>query len=520
MEALALLCTLHADGPATLQRLRRGGCPDLAAVEALPAEELARLVGISASAARRLAREAALLRERLVPGDADSLLDQEEAPENLQRLERPAAALDGRDRDLIRRVLARPMPDGVRPSSAPERPDAEAAPAAPDTGSLSALERAGEPTSPQAPDSLAAAVSAPSLGGAAPVDLEGHLPVDEGPAECGPEECEPDTVEAVEPEAPAEPMVAGLEGTPLEPGTVDGLGATELAVLADEGITTLEELAATDVGDCARATGLPFSSVARWIFLARRGGQLPAPPAPDAPFGTGVMEAESRERESAATPQAVGEPLDRLDPQGDGPAAEALVEAAASEAFGACVFDEPRTMQRPHSLEPTAELPDEPTEERPETAVPESPVADRTPEEKPTPVAVSEPEPAPMEPAPAAEGASLEAFEAPQPITEDPTVRPPFWQVRAEWRAESCQSESSQSESSQSEDTQSELAQPMVPEAPVDQASSIEPPAPEPEDASLGWDFVIPSGPATTAGTSEENSRVDTPAEGIGGPFA
>ena len=68
MEALALLCTLHADGPATLQRLRRGGCPDLAAVEALPAEELARLVGISASAARRLAREAALLRERLAPG--------------------------------------------------------------------------------------------------------------------------------------------------------------------------------------------------------------------------------------------------------------------------------------------------------------------------------------------------------------------------------------------------------------------------------------------------------------------
>ena len=125
-----------------------------------------------------------------------------------------------------------------------------------------------------------------------------------------------------------------------------------------------------------------------------------------------------------------------------------------------------------------------------------------------------------MEPAPAAEGASPEAFEAPQPITEDPTVRPPFWQVRAEWRAESSRSESSQSGDTQSGDTHSELAQLMVPEAPVEQASSIEPPAPEPEDASLGWDFVIPSGPATTAGTSEESSRVDTPAEGIGGPFA
>ena len=122
MEALALLCTLHADGPATLQRLRRGGCPDLAAVEALPAEELARLVGISASAARRLAREAALLRERLAPGDADALLDQEEAPENLQRSERPTAALDGRDRDLIRRVLARPVPEETDTAAGPEGP--------------------------------------------------------------------------------------------------------------------------------------------------------------------------------------------------------------------------------------------------------------------------------------------------------------------------------------------------------------------------------------------------------------
>ncbi len=32
MDTLALLCNLHADGPATLQRLRRAGCESLAAL--------------------------------------------------------------------------------------------------------------------------------------------------------------------------------------------------------------------------------------------------------------------------------------------------------------------------------------------------------------------------------------------------------------------------------------------------------------------------------------------------------
>ena len=32
MDALALLCTLHADGPTTLKRLRRSGCEDLSSL--------------------------------------------------------------------------------------------------------------------------------------------------------------------------------------------------------------------------------------------------------------------------------------------------------------------------------------------------------------------------------------------------------------------------------------------------------------------------------------------------------
>ncbi|MEO2236906.1 MAG: hypothetical protein ABGW95_01485, partial [Candidatus Poseidoniia archaeon] len=40
MDALALLCTLHADGPATLKRLRRAGCTSLERLDAFEPEEL------------------------------------------------------------------------------------------------------------------------------------------------------------------------------------------------------------------------------------------------------------------------------------------------------------------------------------------------------------------------------------------------------------------------------------------------------------------------------------------------
>ena len=591
MEALALLCTLHADGPATLQRLRRGGCPDLAAVEALPAEELARLVGISASAARRLAREATLLRERLAPGDADALLDQEEAPEILQRSERPTAALDGRDRDLIRRVLARPVPEEADPAAGPEGPEPEEAVAAAAAPAPAPVAAPAEPV-PSAPEQAATSLD---QGGQsqedASLESDGNLPgfeeeaiEDEAIGDEATEEeatAEEPTAEAAMTDAMADRAIPGLQGTPLEPGTVDGLGSTELAVLADEGITTLEELGAADVGTCARATGLPFSSVARWVFLARRGGQLPAAPAADAPFGTGVMEAESPESEPIGTAELAVEPLELEDTRSDAPKLQEPAEEAASDAFGACVFDEPRSTSRPEPRESAPEPPAErpvaavevsepavlepalpepalPESALPESALPESALPDAVlPEqphgEEPAPKEACRPE-APAaptdlveavdtEPTTAPEPARMEAFEAPQPIQEDPTVRPPFWQVRAEWRAQGSKPEAAPTEALRSaaadqaaaghphrepaipaplEEVPSGAPEPDTAEAaaPSTAASVTPPPSPAPEDASLGWDFVIPSGPASPSPSSEERPRVDAPAEGIGGPFA
>jgi len=70
MDALALLCNLHADGPQTLQRLRRAGCESLAELAEMTAVTLAQELGEDEEAAERFQREAELLATRLEQGGA------------------------------------------------------------------------------------------------------------------------------------------------------------------------------------------------------------------------------------------------------------------------------------------------------------------------------------------------------------------------------------------------------------------------------------------------------------------
>lgn len=65
MDTLALLCNLHADGPATLQRLRRAGCESLAALRRLDPASLAERLEWNERTAERFLREAALLGQRV-----------------------------------------------------------------------------------------------------------------------------------------------------------------------------------------------------------------------------------------------------------------------------------------------------------------------------------------------------------------------------------------------------------------------------------------------------------------------
>lgn len=68
MDGLALLCALHADGPQSLRKLRRSGCPSLETVATFDVERLAELLASTPNAALRFQREAQHLLVRLGPG--------------------------------------------------------------------------------------------------------------------------------------------------------------------------------------------------------------------------------------------------------------------------------------------------------------------------------------------------------------------------------------------------------------------------------------------------------------------
>jgi hypothetical protein len=65
MDEIALLCNLHADGPASLKVLRRAGVRTLSQVSEFDLPRLADTLGVSPSFARRFAREARLLAGRM-----------------------------------------------------------------------------------------------------------------------------------------------------------------------------------------------------------------------------------------------------------------------------------------------------------------------------------------------------------------------------------------------------------------------------------------------------------------------
>ena len=76
MDALALLCTLYADGPSTLQRLRSNGCDSLAVLLETPADELERRMEWNERMSQRFLKEACSLAERLDEGWSDETTEE------------------------------------------------------------------------------------------------------------------------------------------------------------------------------------------------------------------------------------------------------------------------------------------------------------------------------------------------------------------------------------------------------------------------------------------------------------
>jgi hypothetical protein len=130
------------------------------------------------------------------------------------------------------------------------------------------------------------------------------------------------------------------------------------------------------------------------------------------------------------------------------------------------------------------------------------------------------------------------AYEQPVPLDGDPTQRPPFWEVREEWRAGALRvSEQEVQEESPATDALPESGAPSPAEVPF-------------TSTTLGWDFKVPTPPGYLAPSSyppvhlpkaahvridrltegenggasarsdEPRTGSDEPDEGIAGPFA
>lgn len=253
MEAIALLCTLHADGPATLRRLRASGCDSLEALENMPALELSQLLRSTPAVARRLVREARLLRVRVT----EDPLEREEAPEGMIRgasaeaafeAEFTESALDEADQELLSRVLDTPVVEASEPMAQAE-----------------------------------------------PLSLPGALA------------SEPAAVQAEPQELPEPaPVPQPVQRTRLTAADLDGLDEELCLQLAQADIRDLEGLAGVDCDRLAQSTGRSFAQLRRLQFLAQR--CLPGTPtrmAPRPAFGAGLRAAQPAPLAAAPAPAEV-----------------------------------------------------------------------------------------------------------------------------------------------------------------------------------------------------------------------
>ncbi|MED6335696.1 MAG: helix-hairpin-helix domain-containing protein [Planctomycetota bacterium] len=209
MDAMALLCTLHADGPVSLRRLRESGCASFDDLASLAPERAAQILAISPSAARRLLRMAEGLRERV----GDEILEREEVLH-------PAAKAANVDE----------MAAGTAPSVAVSNGGAEASEESPGTVAecdRALVERVVERWREREQDAEASSVA-------------------------------PAFAAAFEP------------ASDLCPGVIDGLDEAQRGVLLEAGFNTLDDVAEGDATEIARTCGISYSQVRRIQFLARR----------------------------------------------------------------------------------------------------------------------------------------------------------------------------------------------------------------------------------------------------------
>jgi hypothetical protein len=274
MDAMALLCTLHADGPATLKRLRQAGWDSIDAVAKIDADRLAELLGTTPAAARRFAREAAHLCARLDTG----LLERE--PRNL---EREARTVDREARNSERENRAvdtrETRPDGAplpATSPMPARSANEKPPALGfrDKRIVEQVLRAWREHDTEDAAARAADPARTTFDGEASRSRHAHDAGagDDGAAEAAravhPEERRAEPLDAAR-TPPSDPPTDDVPSD-LFPGAIDGLDQEACLRLRQGGIHDVEMLARADALAISKSLGIGYTRMSRLCALARR----------------------------------------------------------------------------------------------------------------------------------------------------------------------------------------------------------------------------------------------------------
>ncbi len=247
MDAMTLLCNLHADGPATRELLRRAGYDSFEELLELSAEELARTLDSTVRFAQRFLREGASLAERceLSPFEAE-----ERAP-----IERPERA-------------------STRPSPTPPRGPAPATRLGPD--SIAGLDEDGCRHLARAGVTTIEELAEVSIRDLSRRGELRYAPLLELQCVARGMLSAHSAVRAPLPAPPPVPTPALVNvrpspaGQPLEADVLEGLEGSTCLRLASAGITTVEALATAPVLELARRLFIPYPRLLDLQHLARR----------------------------------------------------------------------------------------------------------------------------------------------------------------------------------------------------------------------------------------------------------
>lgn len=233
MDTLALLCTLHADGPASLQRLRAAELSSIDDILGCSVEMTADVLGLSMAQARRFHREARILAMRM---DTEGL-DREE------RMYPGSAGVEAPLNQPVAQVSMTTQPASTTSTMSQPEPGRECA-----------------DDMREKPD--IAAILAPVMERWKEEDLKNAATMEE-----------PTTTSAGE-------IMAANSCTP---DVLDGVDQPLRDALRAAGYATLTSLAEVEPLELSRATGRTYSEACRVSFLAKRaleeGTQRAAEPA-------------------------------------------------------------------------------------------------------------------------------------------------------------------------------------------------------------------------------------------------